>query len=78
MIHAWGPGAICRTPAYITCKYNQLPQLPVSPAPIPRAQAHDIGEDLQHKLELLDDVDRAHVHLDFDTDHGPEDEHKNL
>jgi cation diffusion facilitator family transporter len=35
-------------------------------------QAHDIGESLQIKLESLDDVDRAFVHLDYETDHKPE------
>jgi divalent metal cation (Fe/Co/Zn/Cd) transporter len=32
-------------------------------------EAHDIGESLQIKLEALDLVDRAHVHLDFETTH---------
>lgn len=41
-------------------------------------EAHDIGEALQNKLELMPDVDRAHVHLDYEIDHGPEDEHKRL
>lgn len=41
-------------------------------------EAHDIGEALQHKLEMLPEVERAHVHLDYETDHGPEDEHKRL
>jgi len=41
-------------------------------------EAHDIGESLQHRLELLPEVDRAHVHLDYEIDHGPEDEHKRL
>lgn len=50
----------------------------VLPPEMPLYEAHDIGESLQHKLELLPEVDRAHVHLDFETDHGPEDEHKNL
>ena len=37
---------------------------------MPLYEAHDIGESLQHKLELLTEVDRAHVHLDFEIDHG--------
>ncbi|XP_065837472.1 uncharacterized protein [Oscarella lobularis] len=37
--------------------------------------AHDIGESLQRKLERLDDVDRAFVHLDFDVEHDPTHEH---
>ena len=32
----------------------------------------DIGEALQDKLELLDTVERAFVHLDFETSHKPE------
>jgi len=35
-------------------------------------EAHDIGESLQVKIEALEDVDRAHVHLDFETEHEPE------
>ncbi|KAK4746306.1 hypothetical protein SAY87_012618 [Trapa incisa] len=34
--------------------------------------AHDIGETLQEKLELLPDVERAFVHVDFNRDHPPE------
>jgi len=50
----------------------------VLPPEMPLHEAHDIGEALQHKLELLPMCDRAHVHLDFECDHGPEDEHKRL
>lgn len=39
-------------------------------------EAHDIGESLQRKLELLDEVERAFVHLDFETLHSPNEEHK--
>ncbi|KAJ3016735.1 UNVERIFIED_CONTAM: hypothetical protein HDU68_012066 [Siphonaria sp. JEL0065] len=35
-------------------------------------KAHDIGETLQEKLEALEDVERAFVHLDFDGTHRPE------
>ena len=38
--------------------------------------AHDIGESLQQKLESLDEVERAFVHLDFETLHSPSIEHK--
>eukprot|EP00732_Lithocolla_globosa_P004772 Lithocolla_globosa_v1_NODE_4558_length_1410_cov_11.761624.p1 type:complete len:446 gc:universal NODE_4558_length_1410_cov_11.761624:1353-16(-) len=38
--------------------------------------AHDIGESLQQKVELLADVERCFVHLDFETDHNPTTEHK--
>ncbi|KAF1952126.1 cation diffusion facilitator 1 [Byssothecium circinans] len=33
---------------------------------------HDIAEELQIKLESLPDVERAYVHVDFETDHAPE------
>jgi len=35
-------------------------------------EAHDIGESLQVKLEGLPSVERAFVHLDYETDHKPE------
>jgi len=34
--------------------------------------AHDVGESLQTKIESLPDVERAFVHLDYETDHRPE------
>ncbi|XAR67515.1 hypothetical protein NMG60_11002295 [Bertholletia excelsa] len=37
-------------------------------------QAHDIGEELQEKLELLPEVERAFVHIDFEFTHKPEHE----
>ncbi|ESO88767.1 hypothetical protein LOTGIDRAFT_234372 [Lottia gigantea] len=40
--------------------------------------AHDIGEALQQKLEKLTDVERAFVHLDYESEHRPEEEHKLL
>lgn len=33
---------------------------------------HDVAEDLQFKLESLPDVERAYVHVDYETDHKPE------
>lgn len=33
---------------------------------------HDIAEELQTKLESLPDVERAYVHVDYETDHAPE------
>ncbi|TID17988.1 cation diffusion facilitator 1 [Venturia nashicola] len=33
---------------------------------------HDVAEALQMKLESLPDVERAYVHVDFETDHAPE------
>ncbi|PSN74590.1 hypothetical protein BS50DRAFT_19399 [Corynespora cassiicola Philippines] len=33
---------------------------------------HDVAEELQIKLESLPDVERAYVHVDYETDHAPE------
>ncbi len=33
---------------------------------------HDVAEELQTKLESLPDVERAYVHIDFETSHKPE------
>ncbi|KAF2683617.1 cation diffusion facilitator 1 [Lentithecium fluviatile CBS 122367] len=33
---------------------------------------HDVAEELQMKLESLPDVERAYVHVDYETDHAPE------
>eukprot|EP00743_Colponemidia_sp_Colp-15_P001214 GILK01001334.1.p1 GENE.GILK01001334.1~~GILK01001334.1.p1 ORF type:complete len:383 (-),score=64.49 GILK01001334.1:103-1251(-) len=40
--------------------------------------AHDVGESLQKKIELIPDVERAFVHIDFETAHKPDSEHKQL
>ena len=42
------------------------------PEEMPLREAHDIGESLQIKLELLDEVERAFVHLDWEFEHKPE------
>ena len=34
--------------------------------------SHDVAEELQMKLESLPDVERAYVHVDFETTHKPE------
>ncbi|KAM7538389.1 hypothetical protein Aperf_G00000064074 [Anoplocephala perfoliata] len=39
-------------------------------------EAHDIGESLQRKLESLEEVERAFVHLDYEYNHHPQTEHK--
>ncbi|MQM19698.1 hypothetical protein Taro_052710 [Colocasia esculenta] len=44
----------------------------VLPGDMPLNQAHDIGEALQEKLELLPEVERAFVHVDFEFTHRPE------
>ncbi|KAJ3172231.1 hypothetical protein HDU88_007049 [Geranomyces variabilis] len=35
-------------------------------------EAHDIAEALQNKLETLPNVERAFVHIDYETSHAPE------
>ncbi|MFQ6640410.1 hypothetical protein Gotur_015077 [Gossypium turneri] len=44
----------------------------VLPAKMALQEAHDIGESLQEKLELLPDIERAFVHLDYEFSHKPE------
>jgi len=34
--------------------------------------AHDIGQTLQDKIELMEEVERCFVHLDYEFDHAPE------
>ena len=38
--------------------------------------AHNIGETLQRKIEQLDQVERAFVHVDYEFGHAASDEHK--
>ncbi|KAK9765999.1 hypothetical protein K7432_005230 [Basidiobolus ranarum] len=38
----------------------------------PLFESHDIGESLQIKLETLPNVERAFVHVDYETSHAPE------
>lgn len=35
-------------------------------------ELHDVAEDLQFKLESLPDIERAYVHVDYETTHKPE------
>jgi len=48
----------------------------VLPAEMTLCEAHNIGESLQCKLEKLDEVERAFVHLDYESEHRPDAEHK--
>ncbi|KAJ3208405.1 hypothetical protein HK099_008732 [Clydaea vesicula] len=48
----------------------------VLPPDMTLKEAHDIGESLQIKFETLENVDRAFVHLDFESEHKPE--HQNF
>ncbi|KAM7223939.1 Cytochrome oxidase assembly domain containing protein [Rhypophila decipiens] len=45
---------------------------------LPLKVTHDVGQTLQRKLEGLADVERAFVHVDYDHDHDPHEEHKPL
>lgn len=44
----------------------------VLPGDMPVSQAHDIGETLQEKIEQHPLVERAFVHIGFDSTHRPE------
>lgn len=37
---------------------------------------HDVAEELQIKLESLPDIERAYVHVDYETTHKPEHAYK--
>ena len=39
-------------------------------------RAHDVAQSLQHRLESLGRVERAYVHVDYETSHSPWSEHK--
>ncbi|PTB72537.1 hypothetical protein M440DRAFT_1341867 [Trichoderma longibrachiatum ATCC 18648] len=39
-------------------------------------ETHDVAEELQIKLESLPDVERAYVHIDYETTHKPEHAYK--
>ena len=45
---------------------------------MPLKETHDIGEALQLSLETFSEVERAHVHVDYEYQHGPNTEHKVL
>ena len=44
----------------------------VLPEEMKLRSAHDIGESLQDRIEEMEDVERAFVHIDFETSHFPE------
>lgn len=48
----------------------------VLPSDMSMKESHDIGESLQCKLEKLEEVERAFVHLDYEVEHHPGSEHK--
>ncbi|CAN8075468.1 unnamed protein product [Agarophyton chilense] len=48
------------------------------PAQMPLREAHDVGESLQTRIETLHEVERCFVHLDFETSHSPDTEHKQI
>ena len=50
----------------------------VLPETMTLRKSHDIGETLQLKIERLPEVERAFVHVDYETDHSPFHEHKRV
>nr|KAG5698976.1 hypothetical protein BaRGS_033489 [Batillaria attramentaria] len=48
----------------------------VLPKDMTLGSTHEIGESLQQKLERLKEVERAFVHVDWETEHRPEVEHR--
>jgi hypothetical protein len=42
----------------------------------PLKVTHDVSQTLQRKIEGLEDVERAFVHVDYDQEHDPHEEHK--
>uniref|UniRef100_A0A1I8GQZ3 ZT_dimer domain-containing protein n=1 Tax=Macrostomum lignano TaxID=282301 RepID=A0A1I8GQZ3_9PLAT len=50
----------------------------VLPETLTLRESHDIGESLQCKLEKLEAVERAFVHLDYESSHHPHSEHKQV
>ncbi|KAI8377802.1 cation efflux family-domain-containing protein [Radiomyces spectabilis] len=44
----------------------------VLPPDCPLQEAHDVGEALQDALEMMDNVERAFVHLDYSSEHAIE------
>ena len=41
-------------------------------------ETHDVAEELQIKLESLPDIERAYVHVDYETTHKPEHGYKKV
>ncbi|CAK7197656.1 hypothetical protein SEUCBS139899_000304 [Sporothrix eucalyptigena] len=44
----------------------------VMPQDATLGETHDVAEELQSKLECLPDIERAYVHVDYETTHKPE------
>jgi hypothetical protein len=42
----------------------------------PLKVTHDVSQTLQRKIEGLEDVERAFVHVDYEQEHDPKEEHK--
>lgn len=53
--------------------FSVLEQVDIElPEDLPLREVHNIGETLQNNLEKLPEVERAFVHLDFESKHKPE------
>lgn len=62
---------LCRS--VMVCSHASPFQIDIElPGDMLLREAHDIGEALQNKVEALPEVDRAFVHLDYDSLHPPE------
>ncbi|XP_031387337.1 metal tolerance protein 9-like isoform X2 [Punica granatum] len=70
--HHWDIKHIATVRAYKCGSFYFVEADIVLPGDMSLNVAHDIGETLQEKLELLPDVERAFVHVDFDSNHPPE------
>lgn len=57
--YSWGPGLI------VEIDIVMRPETPLW-------MAHDVSQDLQDQIEELPMVERAHVHVDHESDHRPE------
>ncbi|KAL0490696.1 metal tolerance protein [Acrasis kona] len=60
-VQAWHVGECCYVEVHIVC-----------PPDMSLKESHDIGEELQLKIEQLPDVERCIVHVDYNTVHGEE------
>jgi cation diffusion facilitator family transporter len=63
-VQAWHVGERCYAEVHIVC-----------PPDMTLKESHDIGEELQLKIEQLPDVERCIVHVDYNTIHLSETEH---
>ena len=56
---------------WIQQNYDDIEIDIVLPEQMPLRETHDIGEALQFKIEALEEVERAFVHIDWEWEHRP-------